>query len=166
MGSDPKPCITIEAMTAETVEAVAALEQECFANPWSLDGLVEELSNPLAVFRVAFAEGQAAGYVGMHHILDEGYITNIAVGEAHRRTGVATALMRDLMAYAAKHKMSMVTLEVRPSNKAALELYSRFDFREEGRRRDFYRNPTEDALILTCGSFSKKIRPPHMLAVL
>jgi ribosomal-protein-alanine N-acetyltransferase len=139
----------IEPMSLTTVEAVEEIERECFSNPWSLDSLAEELSNPLAVFRIVTVGGRIAGYVGMHHILDEGYITNIAVKREFRRQGVGTALMRYLLAYAEEKEMRMVTLEVRASNEAAIALYEGLKFERAGLRRGFYVSPTEDALIMT-----------------
>ena len=136
-------------MSLATVQAVEALEQECFSNPWSLDALAEELSNPTAVFYVAELGGQVVGYAGMHHIIAEGYITNIAVAVHCRRRGVASALLDALLDYARQNDMQMLTLEVRPSNDSALALYTAFQFSQTGRRKNYYKGPTEDALILT-----------------
>ena len=80
---------------------------------------------------------------------DEGYVTNIAVFPQYRRRGVATKLMKTLMKYAKDNEMSMLSLEVRPSNEAARKLYEDLGFSEEGRRKGFYRDPAEDGLIMT-----------------
>lgn len=125
------------------------LEKDCFSTPWSYDSLVYELSNPLAVFRVAEIGGAVAGYMGMQHIMDEGYICNIAVSPRYRRNGVATALMEVMIDYAKENDMAMMTLEVRPSNTGAREFYKKFDFKQVGERKNFYSNPQENALILT-----------------
>ena len=140
--------INIVPMGPEHIETLARLEQACFSSPWSFDALAGELSDPLAVFRVATVNGQVAGYVGMQHILDEGYVCNIAVFPEYRRRGVATALLHALDAYAKENGMASISLEVRQSNEAAQRLYSRFDFETVGRRKHFYQNPTEDALIM------------------
>ncbi len=145
----PKHNIKIDNMTVKTVEAVSQVEQESFATPWSFDSLVEELSNPLAVFRTAEVDGDIVGYVGMHHIIDEGYITNIAVMPNFRGNGIARALMNDLLEYGRANKLRMITLEVRESNKAAQKLYSSLDFKIEGKRKNFYTLPTENAIIMT-----------------
>lgn len=136
-------------MDAEHIEKLAELEQISFGEPWSVEGLLEELSNPTAVFRVALIAGQVVGYVGMHHIVDEGYVTNIAVFPQYRRQGVATKLMKALIKYAKENEMSMVSLEVRPSNEGARKLYESLGFSEKGRRKGFYRDPAEDGLIMT-----------------
>ena len=91
----------------------------------------------------------AVGYVGMHHILDEGYITNVAVHPAYRRRGVATALLEQLEKYAESHDMSRITLEVRASNDKAIALYKKMGYKKEGVRPGFYDSPKEDALIYT-----------------
>ena len=144
----PPITITIAPMSEETVEAVAELEKACFTAPWSLKGLREELVNPMAFFIVALIEGQVAGYAGLHHVLDEGFIANVAVGEAYRRRGVASALLEAFIAYARDHGLVLLTLEVRVGNTAAQALYQQYGFVEDGRRKDYYRHPIEDALLL------------------
>ena len=101
-----------------------------------------------AVFFVAVGEdGAVRGYVGMHHILDEADITNVAVFPAARRQGVGRALIQAVADYAAKQALVRVTLEVRASNAAAIALYEGFGFVQDGRRPRFYSDPTEDALL-------------------
>lgn len=146
---DRSPQIAIVEMDGAHIERLAELEQLCFGEPWSVEGLLEELSNPTAVFRVALVDEEVAGYVGMHHVVDEGYITNIAVFPQYRRMGVGKNLMKALIRYAKDNEMSMITLEVRPSNNAARELYEGLGFSEEGLRKRFYRDPPEDGLIMT-----------------
>ena len=90
--------VTVIPMGQEHIAAVAALEQACFSAPWSAAALAEELDNPPAVFRVAVEGDTVLGYVGMHHVLDEGFITNVAVSPEARRRGVARALLADLAA--------------------------------------------------------------------
>jgi ribosomal-protein-alanine N-acetyltransferase len=136
-------------MQARHIEALAEIEKLCFSKPWSYNSLAEELSNPLAVFYVAEIDGETAAYAGMHHIIDEGYITNIAVHPNFRKKGLATALVRLLDSYAKNNGLSMLTLEVRQKNSPAIKIYSKAGFKQEGIRRDFYEAPKEDALILT-----------------
>lgn len=140
--------VTVSAMAAEHVPALAALEQLCFSEPWSAAALREELDNPHAVFLVATDDsGDAIGYVGMHRLAEEGYITNIAVFPAARRQGVARTLLDALAAYADSHRMTRLTLEVRPSNTAAVKLYEQTGYVLDGIRPGFYRLPPEDAAI-------------------
>lgn len=136
-------------MTAETVEAVAGIEKICFESPWSLGSLAEELSNPLAVFLTAEFGGETVGYAGMHHVIDEGYITNVAVLPDYRGQGVARALMGAMLGYCEQNGLRTITLEVRESNAAARRLYESLGFEVVGRRRNFYSRPVEDAILMT-----------------
>ena len=134
-------------MAQSHVAALAALERACFSDPWSEAGLSEELSNPHAVFRVAVEDDTVLGYVGMHHLLDEGFITNVAVSPDARRRGVARALLADLTAYGTAHGLYRITLEVRVGNTPAITLYEGAGYTRDGVRPGFYRDPTEDAAI-------------------
>ncbi len=147
----PLTGLMITPMHADHLDSLADLESLAFSTPWSYDALAEELQNPLAVFYVAedVDAESAVGYVGMHHILDEGYITNVAVHPAYRRRGVATALLEQLEKYAESHDMSRITLEVRASNDKAIALYKKMGYKKEGVRPGFYDSPKEDALIYT-----------------
>ena len=91
----------------------------------------------------------AVGYVGMHHILDEGFITNVVVHPAYRRQGIATALLAELETYGKAHDLTRITLEVRASNAPAIALYRKHGFQEAGRRKNYYQQPREDAIIMT-----------------
>lgn len=137
-------------MARDHIPALAQLERECFADPWSESGIGAELENPLAVFRTAVsASGEVMGYAGMTHVLDEGYIDNIAVGEPFRRKGVAASLLKELISYAREKDMAFLTLEVRRSNLGAQALYRKCGFKEKGIRPGFYVHPAEDAVIMT-----------------
>ena len=144
-----RPQTQIVKMQAKHIEDLAAIEKLCFSKPWSYESLAEELSNPLAVFFVAEQDGKTVAYAGMHHIIDEGYITNIAVHPDFRGRGIATALVKCLDGYARENDLAMITLEVRCSNSTAIGIYRREGFDEEGVRRGFYEAPKEDALIMT-----------------
>ena len=89
------------------------------------------------------------GYAGLLVAADEGYITNVAVDPSRRRQGVAAQLLQVFDNFALGNQLAFLTLEVRPSNTAAIALYQGFGFREVGRRRNYYDLPKEDALILT-----------------
>lgn len=135
-------------MAEHHIPALAALERACFHAPWSADALREEVSNPLAHFRVAESEdGTVLGYVGIHFLADEGFITNVAVSPDARRQGVARALLGDLAAYGAAIHAYRLTLEVRVSNALAIALYEGLGYVRDGVRPGFYSHPTEDAAI-------------------
>ena len=132
--------MTVVPMAERHLAALAEIEKACFHAPWSADMLREELGK--GIFLVAEREGAAAGYVGCQTVLDEGYITNVAVSPACRRQG---ALKRR----AAEKGLAFITLEVRASNAAAIALYEDAGFRPVGTRRNFYTAPQEDAVLMT-----------------
>lgn len=140
-------------MEEQHLDALAELEKICFSQPWSRDGLAEELENPLACFAVAQIErdgdSHVIGYAGMHCVVGECYITNVAVFPDYRRQGVAAALVQSLIDSAKKQNGEFISLEVRKSNGAAITLYERLGFQKVGVRIHFYSAPTEDALIMT-----------------
>ena len=136
-------------MDRSHLAGVAELERMCFSAPWNEAMLEEELYNDTASFIVAEGEdGQVLGYAGLHVILDEGYIDNVAVRPTCRRQGIADRLL-DVFCRFGQANLAFLTLEVRPSNTAAVALYEKHGFREAGRRKDYYENPREDALLLT-----------------
>ena len=142
--------IRIVPMNADHLEELERLERICFSRPWSKRMLGEELENQCAAFLVAEDEnGTVLGYAGLLVMLDEGYITNVAVFPEYRRLGVAAKIIDVYMNFAAANDLAFLTLEVRPSNAAAIALYRRFGFEEVGRRKNYYDLPKEDALILT-----------------
>lgn len=137
--------ITIVPFSAAHIEAIAALEQLAFSEPWSISALEEELHNPCAHFLTALNGDAVVGYLGCHHIAGEGYITNIVVDPSYRRQGIGKALLT--AALCTKEPLSRITLEVRLSNHAARALYQSLGFTEDGIRPRFYTHPTEDAVI-------------------
>lgn len=136
-------------MCERHIDAIAELEKLCFSQPWSYDALAEELKNETAFFHVAETDGVVSGYVGLHIVCGQAFITNIAVLPQYRRMGVAKKLLNSLFITAEKFDLEFISLEVRPSNTPAVNLYKSFGFEEIGMRKNFYRNPTEDALIMT-----------------
>lgn len=142
--------IRIVPMNADHLDELERLERICFSRPWSKRMLGEELENQCAAFLVAEDEsGKVLGYAGLLVMMDEGYITNVAVFPEYRRLGVAAKIIEVYMNFAKANQLAFLTLEVRPSNAAAIALYQRFGFEEVGRRKNYYDLPKEDALILT-----------------
>ena len=136
-------------MDRSHVDQVAALERACFSMPWSETMLEDALYDERASFIVAEdTEGNVIGYAGLHVVLDEGYIDNIAVEEAARRHGVASALL-DVYCRFGAINLAFLTLEVRKSNAAAIGLYEKYGFEQVGVRPGFYQRPREDAVIMT-----------------
>ena len=136
-------------MARSHIEQIAALEKNCFSTPWSENMLPAALFDPQASFIVAEdGEGGVLGYAGLHVVLDEGYIDNVAVEEAARRHGVASALL-DVFCRFGQANLAFLTLEVRASNAAAIALYQKHGFAQVGLRKNYYTNPREDAIIMT-----------------
>ena len=125
---------------------IAKIEKECFSCPWSESAVLDSAKND-CVFVLYEEDGIVKGYAGLQIVLDEGYITNVAVGPFFRRQGIASALMEELLKKL--DKLSFISLEVRESNLAAINLYTSLGFKEEGKRKNFYDAPKEDALIMT-----------------
>ena len=143
--------VKIVPMTADHLEELEQLERICFSRPWSRKMLAEELENQCAAFLVAedSVSGRVLGYAGLMVVADEGYITNVAVFPEYRRQGIAAQILQVFLQFAAANHLAFLTLEVRPSNAAAIALYQGFGFEEVGRRKNYYDLPKEDALILT-----------------
>ena len=142
--------VRIVPMTADHLDEVAELERICFSVPWSRNMLAEELDNLLSAFLVALDEGgKVVGYAGVQVILDEGYITNVAVRPECRRQGIAAKLLQVFLDFAKANKLAFLTLEVRASNYDAIALYGSRGFRSVGRRKNYYEHPKEDAIIMT-----------------
>lgn len=138
-------------MDRSHIPQIAALERECFPDPWSESLLEDALFDPQASFIVAQdseEEGNVIGYAGLHAVLDEGYIDNIAVHPDARRHGVASALL-DVFCRFGEVNLAFLTLEVRKSNTAAIALYEKNGFRWAGLRPGYYQHPREDAVIMT-----------------
>ena len=136
--------------TEAQLEQIQAIERQCFSCPRTLDQLRSQLSDDRHVFLAAVAEnGAVVGYVGMMFVLDEGYISNVAVAPAYRRQGVADALTSALVMRAEELGLAFVTLEVRAGNEPAKALYAKHGFVPVGRRKNYYDLPKEDAILMT-----------------
>ena len=138
----------IETMTADHVAQVAALEAICFHDPWSEKSVASELTNPLSLWLVALDGDRVAGYVGSQSVLGESDMMNVAVHPYYRRQGIAEKLCLDLVEALKKKGNHCLTLEVRASNDPAKALYEKLGFQQIGLRKNYYRNPREDACIL------------------
>ena len=135
-------------MNESHVKAVAELEKICFSDPWSENSVASELKNKLALWLVAEEEGSVAGYIGSQTCGDESDVMNVAVHPDFRRRGIAESLVNALVEQLKAIESRCLTLEVRVSNVPAISLYEKLGFSEVGRRKNYYRNPREDALIM------------------
>lgn len=130
------------------IPAIEELEKECFSTPWSKTAIKDAMEGNTAFF-IAKKGEKTIGYIGISTVLDEGYITNVAVNEMMRKKGIGTALLNRVFSYSKDNNLSFVSLEVRESNREAISLYTALGFKQEGKRKNFYDKPKEDALILT-----------------
>ncbi|MDY3781871.1 MAG: ribosomal protein S18-alanine N-acetyltransferase [Candidatus Faecousia sp.] len=137
----------IKAMKEAQVPQIAALERVCFSDPWSEKSILSELENPLSCWLVAMDGERLAGYVGSQTVLGETDMMNLAVDPDYRRKGLGKELILSLIEALRQRGSRCLTLEVRDSNAPARALYEGLTFQEIGRRRNYYRNPREDALI-------------------
>ena len=145
----PSECM-IRRMTADDVDAVAAIEAATFPTPWSRDAFASEMRNVAARYLVAELAGEVIGFAGAWIILDESHVTNIAVKKEHRGQGYGRLLTAGLMQYLSNLGAAYVTLEVRKSNLVAQNLYASLGFVRLGVRKRYYEDNGEDALIMVC----------------
>ena len=135
-------------MTADHVAQVAVLEAICFHDPWSEKSVASELTNPLSLWLVALDGDRVTGYVGSQSVLGESDMMNVAVHPDYRRRGIAEQLCLALVDALKEKGNHCLTLEVRASNDPAKALYEKLGFQQIGLRKNYYRNPKEDACIL------------------
>ena len=140
--------MTITNMTNAHVTQIAELEKCCFYDPWSEMSIASELNNRLSCWLVALDGDVVVGYVGSQTVLGETDMMNIAVHPGYRKQGIATDLIQTLIDTLSKQGSHSLMLEVRQTNEPAKNLYQALGFETVGIRKNYYRNPREDALIL------------------
>ena len=135
-------------MDESHVAPIAELEKLCFSDPWSENSIATELTSRLSYWLVAVEDGQVVGYIGSQSVLGESDMMNVAVHPERRRRGIAEKLVLALSHDLKQRDNVCLTLEVRASNAPAIALYEKLGFAQVGLRKNYYRNPKEDALIL------------------
>ena len=152
----PKPNLTIQKAEAPDIEAVYKIEIKESSHPWKKNYFFAEITNDISHFYVCrdLESGDIAGYIVFWIIDDILEIHNLAVKGPFKRKGIATALLNFVVTLAGKEGVKEMFLEVRESNQKAAALYEKTGFKLKGRRKDYYRNPPEDALIYC------KVLPP------
>ena len=138
----------VTVMQESHVPQIAKIEQLCFNDPWSENSIASELNNRLSLWLVAVEDEHVIGYVGSQTVIGETDMMNIAVHPDHRRKGIGTALILELIDALKTLGSHSLMLEVRCSNCSAISVYKNLGFLEVGRRKNYYRNPKEDALIM------------------
>lgn len=146
------PSLAVDRMRPEDLDEVLAIERVSFSMPWTRGAFLYEMQqNRVARCLVVREAARVIGYVCLWEIADEMHITNVAVHPDWRRQGIGRALLGSVLADARTRHLRVVVLEVRPSNREAITLYEFFGFRVVGRRRGYYYDTGEDALIMETG---------------
>lgn len=137
-------------VSAEHITQIEEIERKCFSRPWTVGQLRSQMRDAQHEFIAAVDDGRVLGYVGLMYVLDEGYISNVAVHPDARRQGIGDTLIDALAAKAAELELAFLTLEVRESNAPAIALYAKHGFHPVGKRKNYYDAPKEDAVLMTC----------------
>jgi len=141
--------LSVDRMRPEDLDVVLAIERASFSMPWSRGAFLYEMQqNRVARCVVTREDGRVVGYLCLWEIADEVHITNIAVHPDARRRGIARRLLAGALEDVRRRRLRLVVLEVRPSNTEAIGLYASFGFRVVGRRRGYYYDTGEDALVM------------------
>lgn len=139
----------IEKAKTDDAPEIARLEKENFSEPWSEEQIYNEIGKSDVIFLSAKNENSVLGYISGQLVLDEFYISNIAVDSGYRNNGIAYLLLTELKIRLQQNNASFMTLEVREGNLPARKLYEKFGFKNLGIRKNFYSFPKENACIYT-----------------
>ena len=134
-------------LTYDDIEKVSQMEREFFSTPWSEASIAHYMEAGNTIFVVARHGEETIGYAAVMCILDEGNLVSIGVHDDYRQMGIASELLDIVYDMAHDRGVTSINLEVRTSNEAAIALYEKHGFVQNGRRKDFYRDPKEDALL-------------------
>ncbi len=140
----------LRVLTEDRIPEAAEIERLCFSEPWSEDALLYMCTAPIthAVAVIDKESGRLAAYGGCEYVLDEANIVNVATHPDYRRRGCAEALLGKMEEFLSEQGVTDVYLEVRVSNTPARTLYEKLGFRAVGVRKNYYRFPAEDAVVM------------------
>ncbi|MCL2096783.1 MAG: ribosomal protein S18-alanine N-acetyltransferase [Oscillospiraceae bacterium] len=141
--------VNIIPLREEHIDDICEIENESFGDPWKREFFTELLENPLAVSFAAEENGGTVGYLIAYNIIDEMQILNIAVKKTRRGQKIAAKLFAAAFDFAEANKIREFTLEVRVSNTPAAALYKKLGFKTDGIRKNYYKNPKEDAVLMS-----------------
>ena len=139
---------TIVNVIPEHIDSILEIEKLCFSLPWSRSALENQMNAKNCLFLSAVEGKNVLGYIGLMTVLDEGYISNVAVAPRYRRHGIADSLIGALIGRT-ESSLAFMTLEVRESNAPAIALYEKHGFISVGTRKNYYKNPKENARLMT-----------------
>ncbi len=144
-----KNSVTVRDILEEDLPELARLEADLFSDCWSRESLLDSLGQSYVRFYGAYKGNELVGYLIFSHIVDELEIFRIGVKPSCQREGIAKLLIEKLISFGKEEKAARVLLDVRQSNRPARALYKKMGFLEDGKRRDFYEDPREDALLMS-----------------
>lgn len=137
--------IKITKATKENISDIAMIEKACFSTAWTEESIADSIANESSYFNIAYADNQPAGYMSMQVCCGEGDIMRVAVLPDFRRFGIGRALLTECFSV---NKLDAVFLDVRENNVPAIKLYESFGFEKIGVRKNYYSNPTENAVMM------------------
>lgn len=140
--------ISFRTMNQDDADAVAAIEEKSFAMPWTRNDFWREAQNELATYIIGELDGKIVAYAGAWVSFNQAEVMSVAVEPELRGQGIGTILFGELIKAVKERGAKSITLEVRPSNTAAIKLYESFGLKSVGRRRGYYIDNGEDALIM------------------
>lgn len=144
----PPKTLRFEALREEHIPAILEIESRTNGAPWSERAFRNELTHKDRIFLVGLANSEVVGYGGVWLVIDEAHVTTVAVSEAFRRQGIGEAMMIKLLEDSKEAGMVCSTLEVRAGNDAAIRLYEKLGYKEVARRKGYYPDNKEDAVVM------------------
>jgi len=140
--------LQIKPLTEEYVDQVCVLEEEAFSMPWHRESFLDMLLNKDACYLVGLMEEEVVASCGLRNIVGDGEITNVVTKSSARGRGIGEQMLLKLLEEGTAMGVEAFTLEVRKRNDVAIHLYEKLGLVTEGVRKNFYEDPTEDALIM------------------
>lgn len=138
----------VRLMNLEDIDDVLIIENSSFSTPWSREAFERDMNNDMAMYLCIEYDKKIVAYAGFWKVFDEAHVTNVAVLPEYRGKGISKVLMHSLFNLACTNNIDRMTLEVRESNYVAINLYTRLGFDNCGKRPNYYRQPSEDAIIM------------------
>ncbi len=147
--------LRFETLQEAHIPSILNIENRTNSAPWSERSFRNELDHQHGIFVAAIEDGEVIGYGGVWLVIDEAHITTISIDESHRRQGVGERLMKELLLRAKEKGMVCSTLEVRASNDPAVRLYEKLGYKTTARRKGYYPDNREDALVMWMHNLSE-----------
>ena len=141
--------VLIRNTISEDIPGLLELEKQTFSFPHVKEQLEREIQDPMYSLLTACDNECILGYVGLMHVEDEGYITNIVICKEYRRHGIADLLLAECNKIAIQLGLSFISLEVRASNYAAIQLYLKNGYKKIADLQKYYDKPREDGIVMT-----------------